>query len=153
MKVRGKNSKPKQGMRKDKNPPKKGRKYEVVIESKGKKGDGVAFIRGFPVIVPGSKVGEEIRIKITNTNEKYAFGKRCSRSSSKTSTPISSNSRSYKIGLNGAPKKKSPWSGGSGNPYYSKGGGEVGKCKKCGGKLIRDPKHKETYCNKCGNIL
>jgi len=48
--------------------------YEVEIISLGAKGDGVAKVKGFVVIVPGAEVQDKVRVRITNVREKVAFG-------------------------------------------------------------------------------
>jgi len=54
-------------------PVKKGDMLDVLIESTGKSGDGVAMIEGFAVIVRGSRSGEKLRIKIEAVKPNFAF--------------------------------------------------------------------------------
>ncbi len=49
--------------------------YEVTITSVGDKGDGIAKIKGFIVIVPGAKKGDYVKIKVTKVLEKVSFAK------------------------------------------------------------------------------
>ena len=48
--------------------------YDLEIEGIGTKGDGIGKIKGFVVIVPGVKVGEKVKVKITAVRGKVAFG-------------------------------------------------------------------------------
>lgn len=54
-------------------PVRKGDILDVLIESSGKSGDGVAIVDGFAVIVRGAKVGERVRIKIDAVKPNFAF--------------------------------------------------------------------------------
>ena len=54
-------------------PVRKGDKLDVLIESVGKSGDGVAMVEGFAIIVKGSKLGEELRVKIDAVKPNFAF--------------------------------------------------------------------------------
>jgi 23S rRNA (uridine2552-2'-O)-methyltransferase len=56
-------------------PVRTGEIYDVKIESMGQSGDGVAVINGFAVIVKGSRLGDEVRIKIDAVKPNFAFGK------------------------------------------------------------------------------
>jgi len=47
---------------------------DVKIESTGAKGDGIAKIDNFVIIVPNVKEGDEVKIKITRVLNKMAFG-------------------------------------------------------------------------------
>lgn len=53
-------------------PVKVGEEYDVVIESIGSRGDGVARIQGFIVFVPGSRVGDHLRVKIESVSRRFA---------------------------------------------------------------------------------
>lgn len=50
-----------------------GEMYDVTIDSVGDKGDGIARVKGFVVFVPGTKLGESVKIKITKVLEKVGF--------------------------------------------------------------------------------
>src|SRR3989338_378993 len=50
-----------------------GDEVEVNIESVGAKGDGIAKIKGFVIIVPGAKQGETVKVKISKVFKKMAF--------------------------------------------------------------------------------
>lgn len=56
-----------------KKPVEKDDVIEVTIESTGAKGDGIAKVNNFVVIVPGAKEGEKVRVKITRVLKKMAF--------------------------------------------------------------------------------
>ena len=47
---------------------------EVTIESLGDQGDGIAKTdRGYVLIVPGARPGDEVTVEITNVRENVAF--------------------------------------------------------------------------------
>lgn len=54
-------------------PVKEGDIVDVEIINLGAKGDGVAKVEGFIVIVPGAKVDEKLRVKVSKVLPKYAF--------------------------------------------------------------------------------
>lgn len=54
--------------------PEVGMEYKVEIDSLGSKGDGIAKLGNFVIIIPRGEVGNAYRIRITNVREKYAFG-------------------------------------------------------------------------------
>lgn len=62
-------------------PVNQGDEIEVTIESTGAKGDGVAKVNNFVVIVPGAKEGEKVKVRITRVLRKMAFGEVISHSS------------------------------------------------------------------------
>ncbi|MDQ1276822.1 MAG: hypothetical protein QG610_2400, partial [Euryarchaeota archaeon] len=47
--------------------------YDVTIQDLARQGDGIARIEGFVIFVPGTKVGDEVRIKIERVLPKYGF--------------------------------------------------------------------------------
>src|SRR5881628_3680829 len=54
-------------------PVRVGEEYEVKIESMSKRGDsGVARVQGLVIFVPGTKVGDSVKIKITKVGRGYA---------------------------------------------------------------------------------
>lgn len=54
-------------------PVKVGDELDVKIEAVGEKGDGVAKKDGFVLFVPGTKQGDEVRIKVTRVLQKVGF--------------------------------------------------------------------------------
>lgn len=50
-----------------------GETYDVSIESIAKQGDGIAKIEGFVIFVPGTKVGDKVKIKVNKVLRKFAF--------------------------------------------------------------------------------
>ncbi len=55
-------------------PVEEGKVYEATIEDIGREGDGLARIQNFVVFVPGTKIGEQVRIKIMKVGRRMAFG-------------------------------------------------------------------------------
>lgn len=51
-----------------------GKVYDAKIEDIGREGDGLARIQNFVVFVPGTKIGDEVKIKITKVHRRMAFG-------------------------------------------------------------------------------
>jgi predicted RNA-binding protein with TRAM domain len=54
-------------------PVKVGDVREVRIEAVGSEGDGIAKIDGFVVFVPGAKMNDSVKIRITKVLKKYGF--------------------------------------------------------------------------------
>lgn len=57
-------------------PIKEGDIRTVTVEQIGAKGDGIARINGFVVIIPDTHVGDQVKIKITKVRERNAFAER-----------------------------------------------------------------------------
>src|SRR3989339_542560 len=55
-------------------PVKEGQEYDVEIEGIGEKGDGIAKIEGYVVIVPNVKKGDTVRVKINAVRGRVSFG-------------------------------------------------------------------------------
>ncbi|OGS61098.1 MAG: deoxyribonuclease [Euryarchaeota archaeon RBG_19FT_COMBO_69_17] len=55
-------------------PVEEGKVYEAKIEDMGREGDGLARIQNFVVFVPGTKVGDQVKIRITRVHRRMAFG-------------------------------------------------------------------------------
>jgi len=55
-------------------PVKPGEVYDIKITSIGKSGDGVALIDGFAVIVNGTRLGDEVKVRIKAAKPHFAFG-------------------------------------------------------------------------------
>jgi len=59
----------------EKDPPlKEGEIREMEIIGVGEKGDGIGKIEGFVVIVPNTKTGDKVQVKITAVRGKVSFG-------------------------------------------------------------------------------
>ncbi|NJL43995.1 MAG: TRAM domain-containing protein [Nitrosarchaeum sp.] len=54
-------------------PVREGDELDVVIDAVGEKGDGIARVHGFVLIVPGAKQGERLHIKISRVLKSVAF--------------------------------------------------------------------------------
>ncbi len=54
-------------------PVKEGEEINAVIEAVAEKGDGIAKKAGFVIFVPGTKVGDKVKIKIKKVAKKVAF--------------------------------------------------------------------------------
>ena len=54
-------------------PVKVGDVREVKIEAVGSEGDGIAKIEGFVIFVPGTKMNDNVKIRITKVLKKYGF--------------------------------------------------------------------------------
>ena len=62
------------GLRPSNVPVEEGKVYEAKIEDIGREGDGLARIQNFVVFVPGTKVGDQVKIRITKVHRRMAFG-------------------------------------------------------------------------------
>src|SRR5207302_1909792 len=62
------------GFRPSNVPVEEGKVYEAKIEDIGREGDGLARIQNFVVFVPGTKVGDQVKIRITKVHRRMAFG-------------------------------------------------------------------------------
>lgn len=54
-------------------PVDEGQVLDVLIESVGDKGDGVARHKGFVIFVPNTKRGDQVQVKITKVLPKVSF--------------------------------------------------------------------------------
>lgn len=54
-------------------PVKVGDELEVKIEAVGEKGDGIAKKEGFVLFVPGTKVGDQVKVRVTRVLRKVGF--------------------------------------------------------------------------------
>ncbi len=50
-----------------------GEELDVKIEAVGEKGDGVAKKNGFVLFVPGTKQGDQVKVRVTKVLKKMAF--------------------------------------------------------------------------------
>jgi predicted RNA-binding protein with TRAM domain len=57
-------------------PIQEGEEYEVKIEDVGKEGDGITRVEGFVVFVPDTKVGDEVKVRITSVRRRFAFAEK-----------------------------------------------------------------------------
>jgi len=48
--------------------------YEAEIEEIGRRGDGIARIKGFIILVPNTEQGEQVKFKITRVGNRFAIG-------------------------------------------------------------------------------
>ncbi|MBS3062592.1 MAG: TRAM domain-containing protein [Candidatus Diapherotrites archaeon] len=55
-------------------PVKEGEVYDVEILSIGEKGDGIAKVQGFVIVVPGTKKGDKVKVKVNAVRGKVSFG-------------------------------------------------------------------------------
>ena len=58
----------------EKKPVEEGQTYTVTISDIGSQGDGVGKIEGFVIIVPDTKIGETVQVRINRVSKKVAFG-------------------------------------------------------------------------------
>jgi len=55
-------------------PVEEGKVYDVKIEDMGREGDGLARIENFVVFVAGTKVGDQVKVRITKVLRRMAIG-------------------------------------------------------------------------------
>ncbi|MEM4390093.1 MAG: TRAM domain-containing protein [Candidatus Micrarchaeia archaeon] len=53
-----------------------GEELDVTIEAVASKGDGIAKKEGFVIFVPDTKIGDKVRIKITEVRRSFAMAQR-----------------------------------------------------------------------------
>src|SRR5712692_5549297 len=51
-----------------------GKEYDVSISDTSRRGEGIARVNGFVVFVPGTRQGQNVRIKVTQVSERFASG-------------------------------------------------------------------------------
>jgi predicted RNA-binding protein with TRAM domain len=51
-----------------------GKEYNVSITDTSRRGDGIAKVDGFVIFVPGTKLGQNVRVKVTQVSDRYASG-------------------------------------------------------------------------------
>ncbi|MBI5347648.1 MAG: TRAM domain-containing protein, partial [Candidatus Aenigmarchaeota archaeon] len=54
-------------------PVREGEELDVKIEALGEKGDGIAKKNGFVLVIPGTQVNDEVKIKVTKVLKKVGF--------------------------------------------------------------------------------
>jgi 23S rRNA (uridine2552-2'-O)-methyltransferase len=47
---------------------------EVEVQKRGSEGDGIAFVDGLAIFIPGTQPGDEVSIRIKEVTESCAFG-------------------------------------------------------------------------------
>jgi 23S rRNA (uracil1939-C5)-methyltransferase len=57
-------------------PVEEGKVYELTIDAKGAKGDGIAHLEGFVIFVANAAVGEKAKVKITSVKRTFAIGEK-----------------------------------------------------------------------------
>ncbi len=57
-------------------PVEEGKEYEVTIDAKGAKGDGIAHLEGFVIFISNAAVGEKVKVKITAVKRTFAIGEK-----------------------------------------------------------------------------
>lgn len=55
-------------------PVEEGKVYELTIDAKGAKGDGIAHLEGFVIFVSGGEAGKTVKVKITAVKRTFAIG-------------------------------------------------------------------------------
>jgi predicted RNA-binding protein with TRAM domain len=70
-----------------KKPVEVGKEYNVTISDTSRRGEGIAKIDGFVIFVPGTRMGQTARIKVTQVSERFANGQVVEQSSSSTTAP------------------------------------------------------------------
>ncbi|MEK6911763.1 MAG: TRAM domain-containing protein [Candidatus Thermoplasmatota archaeon] len=55
-------------------PVEEGKVYEAKIEDMGREGDGMCRVENFVVFVPGTKVGDQVKFRVTKVLRRVAFG-------------------------------------------------------------------------------
>jgi predicted RNA-binding protein with TRAM domain len=59
---------------KGRKPVAEGQVYTIQITDIGSQGDGIGKVEGMIVFVPDTKVGQEVKVKITKVVRRAAFG-------------------------------------------------------------------------------
>ena len=57
-----------------KKPVEVGKEYNVTISDTSRRGEGIAKIDGFVIFVPGTRMGQSARIKVTQVSDRFASG-------------------------------------------------------------------------------
>ena len=76
-------------------PVKVGDELTVKIEAVGEKGDGIAKKDGFVLFVPGTKQGDEVKIRVTRVLQKVGFAEVAGEKSGEDSSAEESQDESY----------------------------------------------------------
>lgn len=123
--------------------------HKVKIVDKSINGVGIAKIKGFNILIPGSSIGEEVTIEIKTIREGHAFASKV-KPKSKTNMKSKSILVPYSMSSNadGELIPMSPWTSSEGK--RNRNGANCGKCKECGGFIKWDSKLNTKFCEKCG---
>ena len=54
-------------------PVAEGTEYDVTIEDIAREGDGIARVQGFVVFVPGTKIGDNVKITVDKVMRRFAI--------------------------------------------------------------------------------
>ena len=57
-------------------PVEAGERRTVTIEAEGEDGDGIAYVEGYTLFVPGAAVGEDVEVTITDLKPRFGFAER-----------------------------------------------------------------------------
>jgi predicted RNA-binding protein with TRAM domain len=57
-------------------PVEEGKEYEVTIDAKGAKGDGIAHVEGFVLFVAGGEVGQKVKVRVTAVKRTFAIAEK-----------------------------------------------------------------------------
>ncbi len=57
-------------------PVEEGKVYEVTIDAKSARGDGIAHVEGFVIFVANANVGEKMKVKVTAVKRTFAIGEK-----------------------------------------------------------------------------
>lgn len=61
--------------------------YEARIEDMGREGDGLCRVDNFVVFVPGTKVGDTVKFRVTKVLRRVAFGEVVHEGAGEPATP------------------------------------------------------------------
>lgn len=70
-------------------PVETGKEYDVQITEISRKGDGIARIQGFVIFVKDGKVGQSVKIRISQVGPRFATAEIADGSSASAETPSS----------------------------------------------------------------
>lgn len=57
-----------------KKPVEVGKEYNVTISDTSRRGEGIAKIDGFVIFVPGTRLGQSTRVRVTRVSDRFASG-------------------------------------------------------------------------------
>ena len=57
-------------------PVEEGKQYEVDIKELSRRGDGLARVEGFVVFVPNTKIGDHVKIQVTQVRNRFAIAEK-----------------------------------------------------------------------------